>query len=207
MLATSDELGGDRYARGWPTVGGSVGNHKRAATGAARCVGFSSLRRRAIPQWVGQPPDPHDDPPQPTTALPSSATRAERAPTSEEVQQRIRATTARFKAITKHAKSVESDANAPLRDPIPSSKSNAAPGPKNPVTVARIAHRRWPAARALGGCYRIDILSRFRTGQGLGPAAIAGDTDRERGGRHTAVVSSHTLMYRSGSEGRLGEGR
>ena len=53
----------------------------------------------------------------------------------------------------------------------------------------------------------MDILSRFQTGQGLGPAAIARVRVAERGGRDGEVVSSHTLMYRSGAEGRNGEER
>ena len=53
----------------------------------------------------------------------------------------------------------------------------------------------------------MDIVSRFETGEGLGPAAIARVRVAERGGRDGEVVSFHTLMYRSGSEGRLGEER
>ena len=51
------------------------------------------------------------------------------------------------------------------------------------------------------------ILSRFRTGQSLGPAAIASVRVAEREGRDGEVVSLHTLMYRLGSEGRNGEER
>ena len=53
----------------------------------------------------------------------------------------------------------------------------------------------------------MDILSRFETDEGLGPAAIASVRVAERGGRDGEVVRSHTLMYRSGSEGRNGEER
>ena len=53
----------------------------------------------------------------------------------------------------------------------------------------------------------MDILEHFRTARGLGRAGIAGERAAERGGRDGGVVRSHTLMYRSGSEGRLGEGR
>ena len=50
-------------------------------------------------------------------------------------------------------------------------------------------------------------MSHFGTGEGRGPAGIASVWVAERGGRDGEVVSFHTLMYRSGSEGRLGEGR
>ena len=55
--------------------------------------------------------------------------------------------------------------------------------------------------------YRMHILSRFRTARGLGRAGIAGERAAERGGRDGEVVTSQSLMYRSGSEGRIGEER
>ena len=53
----------------------------------------------------------------------------------------------------------------------------------------------------------MHIVSRFETGEGRRPAGIASVWVAERGGRDGEVVSSHTLMYRSGSEGWNGEGR
>ena len=64
-----------------------------------------------------------------------------------------------------------------------------------------------PPCRVQGEYSRIYIRSHFRTARGLDRAAIASVRVAERGGRHGDVVSSHTLMYRSGSEGRIGEGR
>ena len=54
---------------------------------------------------------------------------------------------------------------------------------------------------------RMDIVEHFRTTQGRRPAGFASVRVAERGGRDGEVVSSHTLMYRSGSEGRNGEER
>ena len=53
----------------------------------------------------------------------------------------------------------------------------------------------------------MDILEHFQTARGLGPAGTANVWVAERGGRDGEVVSFHSLMYRSGSEGRIGEER
>ena len=80
----------------------------------------------------------------------------------------------------------------------------------NDATISRRLNaflRACAGARWGRACSRMHILSRFGTGEGLGSAGIASVRVAERGGRDGEVVSSHTLMYRSGSEGGNGEER